>query len=86
MRGCFIRVSKHEETGESKRSKTECFCTFFVVFLLNWFPKRAYFIISKIKTTTEKISCIYLFFVFYYCIVICAYLPVSVMKCVFVLF
>ena len=59
---------------------------FVVVFLLNWFLKRVYFIISKIKTTTEKTSCIYLFFAFYYCIITCAYLPVSVMKFVFVLF
>ena len=86
MRGCFIRVSKHEETGESKRSKAKCFCTFFVVFLLNWFLKRVYFIISKIKTTTEKTSCIYLFFAFYYSIITCAYLLVSVMKCVFLFF
>ena len=71
---------------KAKDRRQSAFVLFLVVFLLNWFLKRVYFIISKIKTTTEKISCIYLFFVFYYCIVICAYLPVSVMKCVFVLF
>ena len=71
---------------KAKDRRQSAFVLFLVVFLLNWFLKRVYFIISKIKTITEKISCIYLFFVFYYCIVICAYLPVSVMKCVFVLF
>ena len=71
---------------KARDRRLSAFVLFLLFFLLNWFLKRAYFIISKIKTTTEKISCIYLFFVFYYCIVICAYLPVSVMKCVFVLF
>ena len=71
---------------KARDRRRSAFVLFLVVFLLNWFLKRVYFIISKIKTITEKTSCIYLFFAFYYCIVTYAYLPVSVMKCVFVLF
>ena len=70
---------------KAKDRRRSAFVLFFVVFLLNWFLKRVYFIISKIKTTTEK-TCIYLFFAFYYSIITCAYLPVSVMKCVFLFF
>ena len=71
---------------KAKDRRQSAFVLFLVVFLLNWFLKRVYFIISKIKTTTEKTSCIYLFFAFYYSIITCAYLPVSVMKCVFLFF
>ena len=79
----FLNTRKLVKARDRRRS---AFVLFFVVFLLNWFLKRVYFIISKIKTTTEKTSCTYLFFAFYFCIVTYAYLPVSVMKCVFVLF
>ena len=59
---------------------------FVVVFLLNWFLKGPILLSVKQKQQQKKTSCIYLFFAFYYCIITCAYLPVSVMKCVFVLF
>ena len=72
---------------KARDRRRSAFVLFAVVFLLNWFLKRVYFIISKIKKQQQKkTSCIYLFFAFYYCIITCAYLPVSVIKCVFVLF
>ena len=79
----FLNTRKLVKARDRRRS---AFMLFFVVFLLNWFLKRVYFIISKIKNNNRKNITHVFIFAFYYCIITCAYLPVSVMKCIFVLF
>ena len=66
--------------------RRSAFALFLVVFLLNWFLKGVYFIISKLKNNNRKNITHIFIFAFYYCIITCVYLSVSVMKCVFVLF
>ena len=79
----FLNTRKLVKARDRRRS---AFVLFFVVFLLNWFLKRVYFIISKIKNNNRKNVTHVFIFAFYYCIITCAYLPVSVMRCIFVLF
>ena len=71
---------------KARDRRRSAFALFLVVFLLNWFLKGVYFIISKIKKKQQKSITHIFIFAFYYCIITCAYLSVIVMKCVFVLF
>ena len=46
---------------KARDRRRSAFALFLVVFLLNWFLKGVYFIISKIKKNNRKASRIYLF-------------------------